>query len=424
MASAAACDGSSAGSKETEVDAGGSDAPAPSPTGPSGGGERPGGGSSSPADTSDEIFDSRSVPRFDLELSQEAWDALAREPEKYVRANLRYRGTLIRDVGLRIKGEGSRRTLAEKPAFKIKFDEFVSGQSFHGLKRLTLNNMIEDRSFIAERLSYHFFRLANLPAPRCNSALVYVNGAPFGVYTNVESEDKAFLRRWFTSDRGNLYEEGQVDFVPGAEEQFELETNEEANDRSDLKALIDVVSQTSPDTLLADLDRVLDVAHFLRFTAAEAAVNQWDGYAYTLFFPNNFRLYHDPSSNKFVFLPWGMDMSMKPYAPTGRPYVSVYDIAHEDDDGARDITSGLIFRMCMESSACKARYAEAMRDIVGLYERANLARLAEQFHAQLQDLVRDDPRKECTLEECEEAYQSVLTTVRTRVAAIRADLGG
>jgi hypothetical protein len=42
---------------------------------------------------------------------------------------------------------------------------------------------------------------------------VYVNGKAFGVYANLETEDKPFLRRWFASDDGNLYEEGQRDFA-------------------------------------------------------------------------------------------------------------------------------------------------------------------------------------------------------------------
>lgn len=147
------------------------------------------------------------------------------------------------------------------------------------------------------------------------------------------------------------------------------------------------------------------------------------GYAYTLFYPNNFRIYHDPSTQKFVFLPWSMDMSMKPYRPTGRANVSIYQIAHEEDDRERDVTPGILFQKCMESSACKARYTETMRDIVRVYERADLSRLAMQFHDQVQDLVRDDPRRECSVEDFENAYEAVLTTIRTRAAALRADLG-
>src|SRR5262249_13624676 len=151
---------------------------------------------------------------------------------------------------------------------------------------LTLNNMVEDPSFLAERLAYDVFRSLGLPAPRCNSALVYVNGQFYGVYANVEAVDKPFLRRWFPDDGGNLYEEGQRDFVAGAEGAFDLETNETANDRSDLRGLIDALARASGENLLSALAPHLDVPRYLQFTAAEAAVNQWDMYAYTVFYPN------------------------------------------------------------------------------------------------------------------------------------------
>ena len=57
------------------------------------------------------------------------------------------------DVGIRLKGQfGSFRDLAEKAGFKIKFN-FVERQKkkFLGLKKMTLNNMVQDTSLIHER---------------------------------------------------------------------------------------------------------------------------------------------------------------------------------------------------------------------------------------------------------------------------------
>ena len=278
---------------------------------------------------SDELFDPGRVPRFDIEITPAAVAELEaanarRDYKHYVRARFRYGTEVLEDIGLRIKGETSRTRFDEKPALKLKFDEFVQGQDFRGLRRLTLNNMFEDPSGVAERLSYHLFRLAQLPAPRANSAVLFVNGQSYGLYVNVESIDKAFLRRWFTSDAGNLYEEGQQDFLPGKENSFELETNEMVNDRSDLRALITALGSARPDTLLADLVPALDVEHFLRFTAVEGLVNQWDMYGYTRFYPNNFHIYSDPQ-RKLVFLPWGLDMTWKPFHD-GAPHLPMLGI--------------------------------------------------------------------------------------------------
>jgi hypothetical protein len=397
---------------------------------PSGGLAGSGGADGGPRpDTSSEIYDPERLPRFDLDVPDESFAALSgvessSDPrgDEYVRADLRYGDELITNIGVRIKGEGSFRAFDEKPSLKLKFDEFVSKQSFHGLRRLTLNNMVEDPSFLAERLAYELYRAAGLPAPRCNSALLYVNGAFYGVYANVETEDKTFLSRWFASNDGNLYEEGQKDFVPGAETAFDLETNEAVNDRSGLVALIAAVQSASSETFLADLGVALDTLQFLRFTAAEAAVNQWDMYSYTVFYPNNFRIYENPADARFVFLPWGMDMSMKPYRDSGRPHIPVFALSRTYDKPANPITAGTIFRKCLASSSCRAAYAEVVRDMADVYENANLAASAERYYAQIKSFVYADERKEYTNARFDEGYRVLQTTIAERPAALRADL--
>ena len=377
-------------------------------------------GAAAEPDTSGEIYDPAKLPRFDLELPAASITALNKDPDTYVTGSLKYGDEVVSNIGVRIKGEGSQRTLDKKAAFKLKFDEFVPKQSFHSLRRMTLNNMVEDPSFLAERLAFHFFRAQKLPAPRCNSALVYVNGAFYGVYANVEAEDKTFLRHWFADDGGNLYEEGQVDFTPGNETKFDLETNEEANDRSDLVALISALSNAKPASYMTDLGAQLDMTHFLAFTAAEAAVNQWDMYAYTVFYPNNFRIYRDPTTQKFTMLPWGMDMSMKPFRDSGKPHIDVQAIAREGDSQGGKITAGLMFRNCLTSPGCKTAYLKVVNETATAYAAANLEALAKQYFAQIEPEIAKDMRKEYTAAQVKTGYDNLLKTIRERPDALRA----
>lgn len=387
------------------------------------------GGGAAPVDPSEEIYDPAKLPRFDIELPRASIDALnqvtgpddARQDE-YVSATLRYGALTIPNIGLRIKGEGSFRRLDQKAPFKLKFDEFIDDQTFLGLKRLTLHNMVEDPSFVAERLAYDFFRHAGLPAPRCNSALVYVNGAFYGVYANVEAEDKTFLSRWFASNDGNLYEEGQVDFVAGAESKFDLETNETANDRTDLARLIAAIRTAQDATFLDDIGGSLNTEQFLRFTAAEAAVNQWDMYGYTVFYPNNFRIYDDPKDGKFVFLPWGMDMSMKPFRDSNKPHIALFELARRGDNANGRISAGLILQRCLESSSCIAAYRRAVDAILAAYESSDLEARAQRYREQIAAQVAADPRKEYTEQAFERGFASLLQTIRGRPGALRADL--
>jgi spore coat protein CotH len=404
---------------------------------PSGGAPQGGGaGGSAEVDLSAELYDPAHLPRFDIELPQASLDQLnevtsADDPKQdtYVTATLRYGTETVSNIGLRLKGEGSFQRLDRKPPFKLKFDEFVTKQEFRGLRRMALNNLWEDASFIAERLAYDVYRAAGLPAPRCNSALVYVNGTFYGVYANVEAEDKSFLKRWFPTDGGNLYEEGQKDFVPGAETAFDLETNETANDRTDLKNLISAIQGSTPQTFLTDIGGLLDTAHFLKFTAVEAAVNQWDMYSFTVFYMNNFRLYSDPTSKKFTFIPWGHDLSMKPFRDTGTPFIDAFALAREGDRASGAVSSGILFQRCLKSPACKAAYRDAVSQIATLYEGLDLEATAKRYYEQVkEDVYRDTRKNICcdeeplTNQQFEEGYQSVLTTIRGRVAALRADV--
>jgi hypothetical protein len=385
------------------------------------------GASGGGADPSAELYDPDNLPRFDVALPEGSIQALGMDPSSYVRATLSYDGTTVSDIGIRIKGEGSLRTLDQKAAFKMKFDEFVPDQTFLGLRRLTLNNMVEDPSFIAERLAYTVYRNAQLPAPRANSALVYVNGEYFGVYANVETEDKTFLRRWFADDNGNLYEEGQADFEPGEEGKFDLETNETANDRSDLIALIqavtDAVNAGAPyATFLQDLSASLDTEHYLKLSALEALVNQFDMYSYTYFYPNNFRLYSDPTSGKFVFLPWGMDMALKPFPYSDRKFIPILEVSHYEDKPGERESAGLIFKTCLASPACTQAYSNVVRDMVQVFDDSNLEQLAQRYYAQVKDHVYEETRKETSNEEFDSAYRSLLEIIRGRSAAALADL--
>ena len=145
-------------------------------------------------------------------------------------------------------------------------------------------------------------------------------------------------------------------------------------------------------------------------------------YAHTVFFPNNFRLYADPTTHKFVFLPWGMDMSMKPFRDSGRAHIPVFGLARQGDSANGRVSAGLMFRKCLDSEDCKTRYASAVVEAASLYEKLGLEAVAARYYAQIREHVRKDPRKEYSNEAFEAGYRALLTTIRERPGALRADL--
>ena len=186
-------------------------------------------------------------------------------------------------------------------------------------------------------------------------------------------------------------------------------------------------SATSASTYLTDLGSSIDTAAFLKFTAVEGAVNQWDMYSYTTWWAHNFRLYHDPTTSKFVFIPWGNDLAMKPHLYSGRDYIELFELVHKSDASNEPISNGLLFRRCLASAPCKKAYKEAVNQIINVLEGLSLEAAARRYYNQIKSQVYADTRKateQGPLSNAgfEASYQSVLTTIKGRVAAMRADV--
>lgn len=206
------------------------------------------------------------------------------------------------DVGVRKKGfVGSQSST--KPSLKLRFDKYIDGQSLPGgMNRMTLNNSVQDPSMVNTCLSYLVFAAAGNPAPRCNFATVSVNGADLGLYVHVEEFKAPFLSHHFGNADGNLYEGTVSDFTLEFRGTFEKKTNEDADDWSDVDAVVAALSNPS-DAGLTALESIVDLDRFLSFWATEVLVGHWDGYAGDR---NNYWFYRVPGG-RFVFLPWGTD---------------------------------------------------------------------------------------------------------------------
>jgi len=298
------------------------------PVAPDGGAE-PDAGPDASVDPSDALFDPDHILEVSITLAPADWAQLRAEPdeiglpqttcaavatvEPYTQfhADITIDGVTVEDVAVRKKGGfGSISTV--KPGLRIKVAEYVTGQKLFGLKNLTLNNNVQDETFISQCLGYGLFRAAGLPASRCSFAHVTVNGEDLGLYSNVETIKDNFLRRNFGDDTGNLYESGG-EFTPGGTEYYQPK-----NDEANCDDLVPVVTAlAAPDDQLVDeLGAVLDLDGFMRYWAMEVITDHWDGYANN---QNNHYFYNDPTTQRLRFIPWGIDALFTGRQRTTRP---------------------------------------------------------------------------------------------------------
>ena len=122
------------------------------------------------------------------------------------------------------------------------------------------------------------------------------NGEPWGFYTIVEQIDDQFLDWSIQEDSGNLFKAGdnfggggpggggggsEADLVHYGndqlvyEDRYELKSNEDANDWSDLMSFLDFVNNTTADAFAAGIDFRMDVDGFSAVCGVGHAVQQF-----------------------------------------------------------------------------------------------------------------------------------------------------
>ena len=187
------------------------------------------------------------------------------------------------------------------------------GRDSHGLRKLHLNNSVEDPSYFHEYAGAVLFRAAGVPAPRVSHAIVELNGRRLGLYILKEGFDQEFLGQYFRKTEGNLYDTG-----PGRDVDEALEKDQGAgpDDRSDLQALAAAAQEPDLQKRWQELNRLLDMDRFVSFMAMEVLAAHRDGYCLGR---NNFRVYHDLDNERMVFFPHGMDQLFGKADATTRP---------------------------------------------------------------------------------------------------------
>ena len=157
------------------------------------------------------LFDTSSVIEVDIDISEDNWAALLENAtaEEYYDCDVMINGTAYEHVGLRAKGNTSLSMVAssdsDRYSFKIKFDEYVDGQSCDGLSKLVLNNNYSDATMMKEALCYDMFAFLGADASLYNYAKVSVNGEYRGVYLALEPVEESFAIRNYGTGYGQLY---------------------------------------------------------------------------------------------------------------------------------------------------------------------------------------------------------------------------
>ena len=375
-------------------------------------------------DTAAPFFDDSGLEDIHILINTRDWETLKTtfRSNTYYPADLRWRDTTVRNVGIRSRGNGSRS--GTKPGLRVEFDRYSTKQKFLGLKSLVLRNNTQDPSHLRERLSMAFINRMGLPAPRELHVRFIVNNTYAGLYTAVEAVDKDFLKRVFGENDGFLYDYDYDPAMPpyyfeytGADpglyvpKPFNPETNED-NPRPDiLERLVNTINSAPAATFRTDIEEFLDVRNFIRYVAVEAFLAETDGFLGD-WGMNNFYLYRPPDRNRFSIIAWD-----KSHAFVGGHDFSIW---HNITDVPEAIRNRLVSRLLSYPElrdlylATLVAASQSASETSPADNRGWLERELDRQLAQIRDAALAEPLSPFTAGEFEATVEALRTFARLR----------
>jgi len=319
-------------------------------------------GKAAEKDTSpgDRVFGATKVVQFHLTISEQQFAALAPaaggapfgppgfgpprpQPEgthrntfgvdfPWAQGDLAFAGESFKDVGVRYKGNYTYMATARslKKSMKLDLNKHVDSQKLDGLTKLSLHCGVSDPTRAREALSYAIFRDAGVPAPRTSFAELTLtvpgkyDQELVGVYTLVEQVNKGFLKQHFQDGTGMLLKpeglQGGLAHLGTSWKAYNDRYQPDSKPTDEQKQrLIDftkVISTGTDEAFAREIGSYLDIGAFLKFIAANALLSNLDSY---LGYGHNYYLYLVPGTNKFVFIPWDLDLSLATWPAVGTP---------------------------------------------------------------------------------------------------------
>ena len=334
----------------------------------------------------DEVID------LHITIPQDSWInmLLNAHDRQFYGANAEINGRAYNSIGFRIKGNmlSSNPQSLSRYSFKIKFNRYISGQTFHGLDELNLMNNFGDPSFMREYLVLEAMRDAGMIAPLAVYVNLYINGQLQGLYLGVEAVDDSFLTRNFGDALGNLYY-AEKDGSLLSDMNFEAFSHKKGDDidRTDFDYFIKVLNNIQFGK--GEIESVLDVDSVLRYIAANTVFGNYGSYLGKN--AKNYYLYQ----NNGIFTMIPSEVSTAFGADKG-DYGRSVDISVAKPLLDISLIRRPLVDKLLTVQEYKDKYMEYVKDFIGYLK--NIESRISELDAVISPYVEADPTKFYTLE--------------------------
>ena len=184
------------------------------------------------------LFDTSKVHTINIIMDD--WDEFTDncKSEEYYNCTVVIDNEGYKNVAIRGKGNTSLSQVSnDRYSYKIEFDHYDSTNTYYGLDKLCLNNIIQDNTYMKDYLTYQMMNEMGVAAPLCSYVYITVNGEDWGLYLAVEGVEESFLQRNYGKDYGELYKPDSMSMGGGRGngEKFDMDAfmNDSESDNSE-----------------------------------------------------------------------------------------------------------------------------------------------------------------------------------------------
>ena len=402
------------------------------------------------------LFDKTKVHTIDIVMDD--WDSFIDgcEDEEYVSCAVVIDNEAYKNVAIRAKGNTSLSSVAaygdDRYSFKIEFDHYDSGKSYHGLDKLSLNNIIQDNTYMKDYLCYQMMGYMGVDAPLCSYVWITVNGEAWGLYLAVEGVEDSFLERNYGTLYGELYKPDSQsmggDRGNGADGDFEggsgsgMESDDVSliysdDDYSSYSNIFDNaktdITDEDKDRLIAslkslnensDIEDVVNVDEVIRYFVVHNFVCNFDSYTGSMI--HNYYLYEE--DGQLSMIPWDYNLAFGGFSAGGGGSDSATQMVNYPIDtpvsGGTVDSRPMLAWIFADENYTELYHAYFDTFISEYFESGYFENLITETENLIASYVEQDPTKFCTYEEFETGVDTLKSFCLLRAESIRGQLNG
>jgi hypothetical protein len=363
-----------------------------------------------------DLFDDATLQTYAIDISADEWAAMQSEFNNltalesgasftvYHPITFHLGSETVTNAAIKLHGQSSwAQTVMfdgdrAKMQFAVSFDQTDPNGKFHGVSKLVFDMPRSDWTFLHDRVSEHWLRKVGLLAPCSTNARLEINGAYYGLYSLEESVGDRVVAEFFPQNpSGDLWK--------GA---AEIETNKASPNYARLL-------QFDGAKDLASLSAIVDIPDSLTTWAAEALLNDSDGYYGG---SHNFYLY-DQGAAGYVFLSADLDSTLDWLVTFDTAGATDHPIYWWSTRAPPAPVAGDKWMIVFADADWRAKYADAIAGLLAKWDVAELQGWLDSWSRQISDAARTDPHTWATPADVAQATATARDVIASRAAYLQ-----